>query len=42
VLWLAARKPVVLAVYHTQQVVHAQPNDAIIAAATRVVMRAFG
>lgn len=41
VLWPPARKPLVLAVYYTQQVADANANDTIIAAATRIAMKAL-
>lgn len=38
VIWPAAREPIVLAVYYTQQTADAKPRDDVIAAATRIVV----
>lgn len=38
VIWPAARKPIILAVYHTQREANAKPRDEVIAAATRIVV----
>jgi beta-lactamase class A len=41
VLWPPERKPIVLAIYHTQKKADAEWRDEIIAAATRIVLNAF-
>ncbi len=42
VIWPPSRGPVVLTVYYVQSRAHAQPNDDVIAAATRIVLAALG
>lgn len=41
IVWPPARKPLILAVYHTQADPNAKPNDEVIAAATRIVVKAL-
>lgn len=38
VIWPPARKPIILAVYHTQREADAKPRDEVIAEATRIVV----
>lgn len=42
VLWRPSREPIVLTVFHTQEVAEAKPNDAVIAAAARIIAEMFG
>lgn len=42
ILWPPGRKPIVLAIYHTQKVADAKWQNDVIAAAARVVLEAFG
>lgn len=42
VVWSPSRAPIVLGIYHTQEKEGAKPNDAIIAAATRIVLESLG
>jgi beta-lactamase class A len=42
VLWPLGRKPIVLAIYHTQKDADAKWQDEVIAAAARIVLNAFG
>ncbi len=41
VLWPPGRKPIVLAIYHTQKEADAKSNDEIIAATARIMVNAF-
>lgn len=42
VIWPPARKPIILAVYHTQSEADAKPQDTVIAEATRIVAATLG
>jgi beta-lactamase class A len=42
VIWPPERKPIILAIYYTQQEANAKWHDAVIAAATQIVMDEFG
>jgi beta-lactamase class A len=42
VLWPPSRKPIVLAIYHTQRSADAKPREDVIAAAARIVADALG
>ncbi|RFU47678.1 class A beta-lactamase [Paraburkholderia sp. DHOC27] len=42
ILWPPGRKPVILAVYHTNSDANAQPNDQVIAEAAKIVAAALG
>lgn len=42
VIWSPSRAPIVLGIYHTQEKEGAKPNDAVIAAATRIVLDTLG
>lgn len=42
ILWPPGRKPIVLAIYHTQKAADAKWQNEVIAAAARVVLEAFG
>lgn len=42
VIWPPARKPIILAVYHTQSEADAKPQDTVIVEATRIVVTALG
>ncbi|WP_029190740.1 class A beta-lactamase [Verrucomicrobium spinosum] len=42
ILWPPGRKPIVLAIYHTQKAADAKWQNEVVAAAARVVLEAFG